>query len=97
MKRNKLTPRAIARRICRAHNDYRRKTRWLNKIFGDPKDNSLTMDKDETRDWWGAWSKHPLRHHWKERFPEFVIPVLPRPMTHAEARKLVAEQGVLPT
>lgn len=97
MKRNKLTPRALARRFCRAHNDYRKFNKRTEIYFGKIENNYISMDQDETRDHWASWEKYPLRHHWNEQFPEFRSLVLPRPMTHAEARKLVTEQGVLPT
>lgn len=76
MKKDKLTPRAIARNICRAHNRFRQLMR------------TMSMMDEEAKSYWNVWVVPFLLGN-----PIIQIPLLPRLMTHAEARKLVAEQS----
>lgn len=98
MKRNPLSPRAVARRVCHAHNALRRHVKAAGRHCPELRDllleTPLLMDQDETRGSWESWSKPPLRHHPRSGFPDYEIPILSRPMTHAEARRLVAAQSV---
>lgn len=84
MKKDKLTPRTIARRLCRRHNDFRH---ILLHIF------RREQRADEIPGYWENWYEPALRKYAGLYNSSLRIAPPERLMTHAEARKLVAEQS----